>query len=256
MTMAPFTQQQPMRNSHVPSLLIFDLDDTLVDWSQRSQRAREAVAELLAQRTSFTTRSWLEALSEPDGGLWEQVITGALPHEELAASRMKRLLAQRECERPGLVEEACARYHEVMVEHARVDEAVLQLLAALKQRYTVHLLTNGLAEFQWLTLRGLQLEAYFDQIFICSDLRCYKPDTAPFRESLRVANCTAEQSWMIGDSWADDVIPALELGMVAVWVNPEQREVPDNAQPHFVVESVLALQDLLCQEEEEATCER
>lgn len=248
--------QRHMQNPRIPSLLIFDLDDTLVDWSGRSRRAREAVAELLAQRTCFTSCSWLEALSEPDGGLWEQVITGALPHEELAALRMKRLLSQRECESAELVEEACARFHEVMVEHARVDGAILQLLASLKQRYTVYLLTNGLAEFQWLTLRGLQLEEYFDQIFICSDLRCYKPDTAPFQEALRVAGCTAEESWMIGDSWTDDVVPALDLGMVAVWVNPERREVPGAAQPHFVVESVLALQELLCWEEDGAICGR
>ncbi len=239
-----------------PRLLIFDLDDTIVDWSDRSHHAREVVAELLAQRTSYTATTWLEELVAPDTGLWQQVITSALPHEDLAATRMRGLLSRRGCHDEALVEEVCVRFREAMLERAHVDEDILQLLASLKQQYTVFLLTNGLAEFQWLTIRGLDLEDYFHQIFICSELRCYKPDTLPFREALRMADCTAEATWMIGDSWADDVVPALELGMTAVWVNPTRRPFPGKERPHYDVASILELPDLLCREEGAATCER
>lgn len=236
-------------------LLVFDLDDTLVDWSDRSRHARETVAHFLAEQSGGSPASWLDAILEPDGDLWHQVISGAMPHGELAATRMRRILASRGREEAELVEEAVRRYHAAMVERARIEQATLELLAELNRRYTVHLLTNGLAEFQWLTLRGLALEPYFDRIYICSDLRCYKPDPTVFRHVLGEAGARPEEAWMIGDSWQDDMVPALELGMTTAWVNPERQPVPGELRPHHDLASVLELGGLLL-EREGVPCDR
>lgn len=233
------------QNLLTPNLLVFDLDDTLVDWSERSWHAKEFLSQFLALETGYPAEEWLTALREPDGGLWQKVTRGELPHAELQAARIRRLLVARSCDSDELVERACTAYRHAMVGRLQLDERVRQLLASLNERYRIYLLTNGLADFQWLTLRELALEAYFDQILICSDLRAYKPERAVFETVLRHANCAPGETWMIGDSWADDMVPALELGMTTVWINPQRQEAPDARQPHFDIPSVLELRGIL-----------
>lgn len=47
--------------------------------------------------------------------------------------------------------------------------------------------------------------------------RC-KPDPAIFRHALRLAGVAADRAVMVGDSYNEDIEPALALGMQAVWV--------------------------------------
>jgi HAD superfamily hydrolase (TIGR01549 family) len=237
----------------IPKLLIFDLDDTLVDWEKRARYSREKVAHLFAGRLGGVAADWLEMMEARDVDFWSQVTRGELPHEELATTRMRHVLQRwGHNDDADLIAEACRLQVEAMVEQAYVDQEVHDLLGSLKERYSMYLLTNGLAEFQWLTLRDLTLEDYFDEILICSDLRCYKPDTAPFREALQRAQVDPADAWMIGNSWTDDVMPALELGMTTVWINASRRPSPNGQRPHFDIENVVELEQILRQRERAA----
>jgi HAD superfamily hydrolase (TIGR01549 family) len=236
----------------IPKLLIFDLDDTLVDWEKRARYAREQVTQLLAARLGGTAAEWLEIMEAREVDFWAQVTCGDLPHEELATTRMRHVFQRRGHDDDDLIVEACHLQVEAMVEQAYVDQEVHDLLTSLKERYPMYLLTNGLAEFQWLTLRDLTLEGYFDEILICSDLRCYKPDTAPFLEALERAQVDPADAWMIGNSWTDDIMPALELGMTTVWINAERRPSPNGQRAHYDIENVVELEQILRQRERQA----
>ena len=169
-------------------LLIFDLDDTLVDWAQRATVAQQRVAELLARRLPGTVAEWLQVLAERDGDLWDKVVNGEVLQEELATIRIQRAVAKFNGSHTtaDVIAEATQIQQRAMLEEARVDRAAHKLLASLRQHYALHLLTNGVASLQWPTIRRLGLEEYFDEILICSELRSYKPhpplSAKPWRE--------------------------------------------------------------------------
>ncbi len=226
-------------------LLVFDLDDTLVSWSERVHPTRAQVAAYLASRLSGSHAEWLELLSQRDGDLWQAVTAGSLEHEDLPLVRMTRILAQRGVRNPEIATEAVRLQHRSMLEHARMDAAVHDLLESLAGANRLYLLTNGLASLQWPTLKRLGLERHFEEILICSELRRYKPDLFPFEEALRRAACPPEDAVMIGDSWSDDIVPALKLGMKAIWYNPAGLPSANGVRPDHVIADLASLPALL-----------
>ncbi len=59
---------------------------------------------------------------------------------------------------------------------------------------------------------------YFDLIISSAEAGVSKPDIRIFEMALRGANCSAQQTCMVGDRLDNDIEPAAGLGMYTVWV--------------------------------------
>ena len=68
---------------------------------------------------------------------------------------------------------------------------------------------------------------HFKRTFVCEagspqflsfQLGMMKPNKDFFREALRVLDAPAESVTMIGDTYKNDILPAMELGMRTIWV--------------------------------------
>ena len=91
-------------------------------------------------------------------------------------------------------------------------------LAALRQNgYKLGIIANqnpGTAN----RLTHWGLRQYFDVIAASAELGCAKPDKEIFEKALQLAECTPEESIMVGDRLDNDIIPAKMIGMRTVWI--------------------------------------
>jgi len=91
------------------------------------------------------------------------------------------------------------------------------LLAGLRERHRLAVVTNGAACLQREKLERAGLAGAFDAVVVSGDLGVGKPDAAVFRRALALVG--ADDGVMIGDSVERDVDGALALGLRALWMN-------------------------------------
>ncbi|MDB5062789.1 MAG: noncanonical pyrimidine nucleotidase, YjjG family, partial [Mucilaginibacter sp.] len=101
-----------------------------------------------------------------------------------------------------------------------------ETLAYLKDKYTLHLISNGFKESTETKINNTDIIKYFDQVIISEVVGVNKPDKAIFEYALRVAGATKDESLMIGDSIEADIRGALAFGMDAIYFNPFNLEKP------------------------------
>jgi len=99
-----------------------------------------------------------------------------------------------------------------------------QVLTYLKNKYKLHIITNGFKDVQYIKLRESKLSDYFD-VIVCSDeIGVKKPNPAIFKFAMEKANAKPEESIMIVACPDADVRGALAVDMKAIWFSAEMKE--------------------------------
>jgi len=104
------------------------------------------------------------------------------------------------------------------------------ILSYLKEKYHLHLISNGFKESTQCKLANTGLENYFENIIISEIVGVNKPDKAIFQHALDLAKGQVSESVMIGDSIEADIRGAVNFGMDAIFFNPNKIEMPDDVR--------------------------
>ena len=208
--------------------VLFDLDDTLFD---HRICATTALSDLHAayeefQGSPFADFERLHASFLEE--LHKRVMTGELPLEEARQERFRRLFAALgAAPEQEVIVEAAATYRDG---YRRIRQAIpgaAALLAAVKERARVGIVSNNLLEEQQDKLRHCQLDAYIDVLVVSEEAGVSKPDPRIFEIALERLGCRADEVVMIGDSWTADVAGARAAGIRPIWFNPLRQPRPD-----------------------------
>lgn len=121
------------------------------------------------------------------------------------------------------------------------------ILNSLSVKYNLGIIANqnkGLSE----RLRQFGIYDYFNIVVSSSDIGFAKPDERIFKFALKKANCSAQNAYMIGDRFDNDIIPAQHIGMKTVWIKQGfgGLENPDKLStfPDYIVENLSELLNL------------
>ncbi len=114
-------------------------------------------------------------------------------------------------------------------------------LDAVRDSYTLGLITNGASCLQREKLSAAGLDGYFDAVIVSAEFGVGKPDPAIFKHALDQISVTAEQATMIGDSLARDIDGAIAVGLRGVWIN---RQGQDGSEGRTDVIEIAALTEL------------
>ena len=108
------------------------------------------------------------------------------------------------------------------------------------------LVTNGAAARQRAKIERFELARYFDHIQVEGEFGAGKPDTRVYAHVLERLGASPQESMMVGDNFACDVVGPLVFGMRAAWVNPSGKVSPLAApRPYLTLRCVLELADHL-----------
>jgi HAD superfamily hydrolase (TIGR01549 family) len=212
------------------SAVLFDLDDTLFD---HEQAARAALANVHRSHRTFTL--WpFEAFEQAHARTLEElhvdVLTGARSIDDAREERFRRLLvasgADADLDR---VRRIAAAYREAYLAARRPVDGALAVLAALKPRVRMAIVTNNLLDEQQAKLTRCGFDPYVDALVASEVAGVSKPHPAIFRQALEAVGCQACDAVMVGDSWAADVEGARAAGIRPIWFNRSGRPSPDRS---------------------------
>lgn len=100
------------------------------------------------------------------------------------------------------------------------------VLTYLKERYNMHLISNGFKDACETKLKNSHLEDYFQSVTISEVIGINKPDPQIFDYALGRVHAQKESSMMIGDNIDADIRGALNFGIDAILFNPTKTSVP------------------------------
>ena len=109
----------------------------------------------------------------------------------------------------------------------------LEVLESLKGKYKLGILTNGEKYSQRRKISAKLDLSIFDSVIISGDYGYHKPDIRLFNEAIRQLNLKPEEILFVGDSFGKDVRGALNAGMKAVWIWPEDGRIQQTNVPRI-----------------------
>jgi HAD superfamily hydrolase (TIGR01549 family) len=201
--------------------VLFDLDDTLFDHRGCSRDALGAVRSCHESLDAMP----IEELEQIHSTLLEQlhgdVMLGVVPLEDARRERFRRLLdAAGVRASDDLVEQTAVAYRDRYREVRRAVRGAAALLAVVRTRARVGIVSNNLFEEQLDKLRICGLDRLIDALIVSERAGVSKPAPAIFAAALDRLQCRPDEAVMIGDSWAADIIGARAAGIRPIWFNP------------------------------------
>ncbi len=193
-------------------LVLFDLDDTLCDYSlARSRRLARAFAD------AFQVSGHDEPADMAD------LIARSIATEPHGVEHFPELLAEYRLP-DGAVAAAQGWYRSNRFHELALFAGAGAALAAVRTQpgitgRQIGVITNGPADVQRAKVNLLGIEALVDFIIVSGEFGVHKPDPAIFREALRIGGAQPDEAIYIGDSAVYDVAGARAAGIAVVWVN-------------------------------------
>jgi len=208
--------------------VLFDLDDTLFD---HRGCARDALAAIHQVHQGLRAMPFDE-LERTHAGFLEDlhrdVMLGRVPIDVARVERFRRLLdAAGIAPSMPLAAELASTYRETYLTRRRAVAGAAPLLAAVRQRAKVGIVSNNLLDEQQEKLSICGLDRLVDVLVVSEEAGVSKPDPAIFQMALDRLGVGATDTVMVGDSWAADVIGARAAGIRAIWFNPAGEAAPE-----------------------------
>lgn len=152
------------------------------------------------------------------------------------------LMENRDSYNYSQIQSVADRYTTLRENSLMLYEGVPELLDTLGAQAKLGLLTNGPGQIQWPKIDILDLEPYFDGIFVSGDYGISKPDPEIFEVALDSLSSRPEHSLYIGNSLQYDIQGAENANMCSIWVNTAQLErTPDDPNPDYTIDEVAQL---------------
>jgi len=229
------------------SLLLFDLDDTILD---NSSWFHVGLIQTLGMHTATRTLDasvFLEQMLHPPKMILEPFKSRELTPEAFKKARWSHALSFFNVRSDSVfIDEIDALFFKTSMEYVRANESISALLKDLKRDYDVGIVTNGLYDPR-LKIQRMGLAEVFsnDTIFHAEQLGYRKPDPQIYAVALEQFGKKSDEALFIGDSWTHDVVGPMEAGIDAIWVNPRGLLPTTNHRPVAIVHDVTEIGHLL-----------
>ncbi len=185
--------------------VIFDLDNTLMDFMKMKKRAiEEAIPAMIDSGLTLTFEEANKLIDDiyKEQGIEYQQVFDVFLQRVLKKVDYKILSA-------GIVAYRKAR-EAALTPYPHVYPTLHQLL---KMGIKMGILSDAPVKEAWLRLAYLNFHHIFDEVVTFEDTGVRKPESAPFRMILTKLNVAPGEALMVGD-WAErDIVGAKKVGM-------------------------------------------
>ncbi|WP_208559291.1 YjjG family noncanonical pyrimidine nucleotidase [Marinilactibacillus kalidii] len=223
--------------------VIFDLDDTILDFKKGAQKSLKKIVEAYpVQDVKF--EEWVKVFNHFNREVWREIEAGGSPKEWLD-KRFSKTYQFFDLQHDGVQLENL--YRNYLDENFYIIEGAEVLLQNLKaQGFRLIAGTNGPSSTQRKRLKGTGLDQLFDEVIISEEIGIAKPDPTFFSPLFdQHQMISTENTVMIGDSLQSDILGAANAGITSIWFNPLQVKNQTSILPDFEVYSYQELEDLL-----------
>ena len=221
--------------------LLFDADNTLFDFDRAEEKALLRTLEAFGYPVDGDTQALYRAVNRI---LWRRLDFGEIRREELVVERFAvfdRVMGG------GKDPKALNRFYlDRLAEGDDLLPGAEELCRFLATRFTMALVTNGVAQAQRGRLSRSPLKELFPYVFISEEVGWQKPQ----REFFQAVSCAMDirdprRAVVIGDNLVSDIQGGLNAGFDAIWYNPSGLPNPTSIIPTWIAPSFSALKAYL-----------
>ena len=218
-----------MIDSNVITDIFFDLDHTLWDFEKNSALTFDLIFNKL--NFSLDCEKFLMHYVPINHACWKLYRENKIDQKELRLRRLSETFyALNRVVSNEQIEVISDLYIENLSSFTHLFDGTHELLENLKQKYKLHIITNGFEQVQHFKISNSGLAPYFEHTFTAEKIGYKKPHPQIFQQALQKAQVIPENALMIGDSLEADISGALHLGMQAIHFNshnePEHTKCP------------------------------
>ena len=222
--------------------LLFDADETLLDYSSAEAAALERAA---MDRLGRFQASDLDIYRRINKALWLAYERGEITREALRAQRFAQWL-----QATGASDDGRAfgeHYLHRLGEQGDLIPGAVETLATLREPYRLALITNGFSQVQRERLARTPFSEWFSPIIISEEVGAKKPEPGIFDIALReMGNPPRSEVLLIGDSLSSDMAGGIGYGLDTCWFNPHGQTRPTDLGITHEISSLPDLAMMLC----------
>ena len=186
--------------------VLFDLDNTLLDFWSFKQKAAKAAARAMIRK----------GLPEKEGRVYRRIFE---VYDEYGVEYQKTFyqvihpykLEVGQAER--IQQAAIVAYLRSKFNSLKPYPGVASTLGKLKKRAKIGIVTDAPRNKAWMRLVLSRLDRLFETVVTTDDTKVKKPHRAPFEAALRKLGVRAEDALFVGDNNDKDMLGAKNLGM-------------------------------------------
>lgn len=222
------------------STLLFDIDDTLLDFHATENRALELFFKKHGIELTDTVKDNYVKFNQ---SLWKKLELGEISRQELMTNRFTTFFKKEfNLNIDGL--SLNREYLEFLSTGTDTIPGAKDLLSTLKKSgHKLYVVTNGIDFVQERRLRNTGFNSFFDDIFISQKIGYQKPDARFFKNVFNeLSEFNPDDTLIIGDSLTSDIQGGHNANIDSIWYNPKSSPIDKKITPTYQVNK---LQDIL-----------
>ncbi|EOQ19903.1 YjjG family noncanonical pyrimidine nucleotidase [Bacillus cereus] len=223
--------------------LLFDVDDTLLDF----QKAEKMALRMLFEEKGIPLTSEVEVQYKTiNKSLWDAFEEGKVNRDEVVNTRFSILFKEYGEEVDGILFEN--NYRSYLEEGNQLIQGAFEFINQIQSEYDLYIVTNGISKTQDKRLRNAGLHTLFQDVFVSEDTGFQKPMKEYFDYVFeQIPNFAPEEGLIIGDSLSADIKGGYVAGIDTCWFNPEKKSNNSEIVPTYEVQNFEELYAILKQ---------
>ncbi|MEK6476268.1 YjjG family noncanonical pyrimidine nucleotidase [Catalinimonas sp. 4WD22] len=204
--------------------ILFDLDHTLWDFEKN---ATETLCELyenfqLTSLGNFSVQEFCQTFHRVNHHLWALHQQGAYEQSKLRSDRFKKIFSELGVAETLVPHSIQDEYLRICPSKPHVFPFTHDILEYLKERYQLHIVTNGFSDVQHIKLKSARLTDYFTHIVTSDGADLRKPRPGIFKHLLELIGADVSECIMIGDNLLTDIAGAHNANIDCIYFNPNK----------------------------------
>ncbi|WP_042477195.1 YjjG family noncanonical pyrimidine nucleotidase [Bacillus ndiopicus] len=221
--------------------LLFDLDDTLLDFGAAEDMA---LHRLFEEQGIPLTEDVEVKYRQINAGLWTRFEHGEITRDEVITTRFAKLFEAFGQEVDG--EQFDEKYRNYLAESKVFVPGAWELVNQLAHKFDLYLVTNGVSTTQYKRLQITGLAPLFKNVFVSEDTGYQKPMKGYFDYVFdRIPNFNTEAALIIGDSFSADIVGGIHAGIDTCWFNQQGKQGVENYEPTYEITELQQLKKIV-----------
>lgn len=203
-------------------ILLFDLDDTLLDFDVNEF---DSLNKLFQQHGYTFSDDIFQVYNSVNKQFWTDYERGRIDLDILLNTRFSETMLKLGITVDGM--EWGNKYEELLGNGHQLIEGALEVCQCLSESHRLFIITNGIRKTQIQRLKLAGLYGYFEDIFDSQSIGFHKPLKEFFDYVMgHIKNFNLKEALIIGDSLNTDIKGGFLSGIDTCWFNRNLQESP------------------------------
>lgn len=225
----------------MPNIILFDLDDTILDF-HKSEKA--AITETMSQLGAPVSEQNIALYSKINDSMWKKLERGELTRAQVLLNRFEEFFGAIGIECSPL--SAKKLYEHYLSEQCFFIDGAQEILKRLYLEYDLYIISNGTAHVQDGRIAAAGIAKYFKDIFISDKIGVNKPSREFFEYcEKQIPDFDKRRALIVGDSPSSDILGGINAGIATCRFNPHKKPNPEDIQPDYEINSLSQLPAVL-----------